>query len=79
MIASSVIAGALLKAGFTVPQIFLFTGLANAVVAAYIFLLVPSTCCALWRGWRRAAFIASRCRGRSHSHRRRGRVGFATT
>ena len=41
MIASSVIAGALLKSGFTIPQIFLFTGLANAVVAAYIFLLVP--------------------------------------
>jgi 1-acyl-sn-glycerol-3-phosphate acyltransferase len=41
MIASSVIAGALLKAGFTIPQIFLFTGLANAVVAVYIFLLVP--------------------------------------
>ena len=41
MIASSLIAGALLGAGFTVPQIFLFTGLANAVVAAYIFLLVP--------------------------------------
>jgi 1-acyl-sn-glycerol-3-phosphate acyltransferase len=41
MIASAVIAGALLKAGFTIPQIFLFTGLANALVAAYIFLLVP--------------------------------------
>lgn len=41
MIASSLIAGALLSAGFTVPQIFLFTGIANAVVAAYIFLLVP--------------------------------------
>jgi 1-acyl-sn-glycerol-3-phosphate acyltransferase len=41
MIASAVIAGALLKAGFTVPQVFLFTGIANAVVAAYIFLLVP--------------------------------------
>jgi len=41
MIASSVIAGALLGAGFTVPQIFLFTGIANAVVAFYIFLLVP--------------------------------------
>ncbi len=41
MIASSLIAGALLGAGFTVPQIFLFTGLANAVVAFYIFLLVP--------------------------------------
>jgi hypothetical protein len=27
--------------GFTVPQIFLFTGLANAVVAFYIFMLVP--------------------------------------
>ena len=41
LIASSVLAGALLSAGFTIPQIFLFTGLANAVVAAYIFLLVP--------------------------------------
>ncbi|WP_213958272.1 MULTISPECIES: MFS transporter [unclassified Variovorax] len=41
MIGSSVIAGALLKAGFTIPQIFLFTGIANALVAGYIFLLVP--------------------------------------
>ena len=41
MIASSLIAGTLLKSGFTVPQVFLFTGIANAVVAAYIFLLVP--------------------------------------
>ena len=41
MIASSLMAGALLGAGFTVPQIFLFTGIANAVVAFYIFMLVP--------------------------------------
>jgi len=41
MIASSVIAGALLAAGATIPQIFLLTGIANAVVATYIFLLVP--------------------------------------
>lgn len=41
MIASSVIAGLLLKSGFTIPQIFLFTGIANAVVAFYIFMLVP--------------------------------------
>ncbi|MGI4779939.1 MAG: MFS transporter [Janthinobacterium lividum] len=41
MIASSMIAGALLGAGFTIPQIFLFTGIANAVVACYIFMLVP--------------------------------------
>ena len=41
MIASAVLAGALLGAGFTVPQVFLFTGIANAVVAGYIFLLVP--------------------------------------
>ena len=41
MIGSSVIAGALLKGGFSIPQIFLFTGLANAVVAFYIFMLVP--------------------------------------
>jgi 1-acyl-sn-glycerol-3-phosphate acyltransferase len=41
MIASAILAGALLTAGFSVPQVFLFTGLANAVVAGYIFLLVP--------------------------------------
>jgi 1-acyl-sn-glycerol-3-phosphate acyltransferase len=41
MIGSSVIAGALLQAGFSVPQLFLLTGLANAVVAFYIFMLVP--------------------------------------
>jgi 1-acyl-sn-glycerol-3-phosphate acyltransferase len=41
MIGSSLIAGALLAAGFTIPQIFLLTGIANAIVAFYIFLLVP--------------------------------------
>jgi 1-acyl-sn-glycerol-3-phosphate acyltransferase len=41
MIGAALIAGALLKAGFTVPQLFLAVGLANAVVASYIFLLVP--------------------------------------
>ncbi len=41
MIASSLIAGSLLGAGFTIPQIFLFTGVANMLVAGYIFLLVP--------------------------------------
>jgi 1-acyl-sn-glycerol-3-phosphate acyltransferase len=41
MIASSVIAGAMLAAKFTIPQVFLAVGLANALVAGYIFLLVP--------------------------------------
>ena len=41
MIFSAVIAGALLKADFTIPQIFLFTGIANTVVAFYIFMLMP--------------------------------------
>ena len=41
MIASALLAGALLQAGFTVPQVFLAAGLANALVGAYIFLLVP--------------------------------------
>ena len=42
MIASSLLAGVLLgHFGFTIPEIFLLTGLANAVVALYIFLLVP--------------------------------------
>ena len=55
MIASSVIAGVMLKAGFTVPQVFLATGIANALVALYIFLVVPEYLL------RFVAFIASRC------------------
>jgi 1-acyl-sn-glycerol-3-phosphate acyltransferase len=55
MIASSLIVGALLGAKFTIPQVFLFTALANAVVAAYIFLLVPEYFL------RFVAWIASRC------------------
>ncbi len=54
MIVSSILAGALLGAKFTIPQIFLFTGLANAVVAFYIFMLVPEYFL------RFVAFIASR-------------------
>jgi 1-acyl-sn-glycerol-3-phosphate acyltransferase len=41
MIASAVIVAALLKADFSIPQVFLIVGLLNAVVAGYIFLLVP--------------------------------------
>ena len=41
MIASALIAGALLGAGLSVPQIFLFTGLLNVLVVGYLFLLVP--------------------------------------
>jgi len=41
MIASSLIAGFLLGHGFTIPEVFLWVGLANAVVAFYIFMLVP--------------------------------------
>ena len=55
MIVSAVLAGALLKANFTIVQIFLFTGLANAVVAFYIFMLVPEYLL------RFIAFMLSRC------------------
>ena len=41
MIVSSIGVGALLAAKFTIPQVFLITGLLNAVVAFYIFMLVP--------------------------------------
>jgi 1-acyl-sn-glycerol-3-phosphate acyltransferase len=41
MVASAGIALGLLKAGCTIPQLFLATGLMNAVVAIYIFSLVP--------------------------------------
>jgi len=55
MIASAVLAGALLSAGFTVPQIFLFTGIANAIVAFYIFMLVPEYLLRFF------AWVMSRC------------------
>jgi 1-acyl-sn-glycerol-3-phosphate acyltransferase len=41
MIASSILAGAMLALGASVPQIFLAVGIANILVAGYIFLLVP--------------------------------------
>jgi 1-acyl-sn-glycerol-3-phosphate acyltransferase len=41
MIVSAVGVGMLLKMGLTIPQVFLVTGLLNAVVAFYIFMLVP--------------------------------------
>ena len=41
MIVSSIGVGALLSAGFTIPQVFLIVGVLNAVVAFYIFMLVP--------------------------------------
>ena len=41
MIASSLIVGALLAAGLSIPAVFGWVALANAVVAGYIFLLVP--------------------------------------
>ncbi len=41
MIVSALGVGVLLKAGFSIPEVFLVIGLLNAVVAGYIFLLVP--------------------------------------
>ncbi|MFM7506920.1 MAG: MFS transporter [Rubrivivax sp.] len=41
MIVSALMCGALLSAGLGVTQVFLVTALLNAVVAGYIFLLVP--------------------------------------
>ncbi len=55
MIVSSVGAGAMLSAGCSVPQVFLATGLLNALVGLYIFLLVPEYLL------RFAAFLLTRC------------------
>jgi 1-acyl-sn-glycerol-3-phosphate acyltransferase len=41
MIASALIVGVLISLGLTIPQVFLTIGILNAVVAGYIFLLVP--------------------------------------
>ncbi len=55
MIVSSLGVGALLSAGFTIPEVFLVVGLLNVVVAGYIFLLVPEYLL------RFIAFILTRC------------------
>nr|WP_221439540.1 MFS transporter [Roseateles oligotrophus] len=54
MVASSLLAGILLGAGFTVPEVFLAAGIANAAMALYITLLMPEYLL------RFIAFIASR-------------------
>jgi 1-acyl-sn-glycerol-3-phosphate acyltransferase len=41
MVAASLMAGALLSAGMTIPQLFLVTAILNAAVAVYIYRLVP--------------------------------------
>ena len=41
MVVAALFAMAMLKSGFTIPQLFLATALLNAVVAIYIFSLVP--------------------------------------
>ena len=41
MIASSLLASTMLRHGFTIPQLFLVTALLNALVAIYIYTLVP--------------------------------------
>jgi 1-acyl-sn-glycerol-3-phosphate acyltransferase len=55
MIVSSLGVGALLSAGFTIPEVFLTVGLLNAVVAFYIFLIVPEYLL------RFIAFVLTRC------------------
>ncbi|MES2886614.1 MAG: MFS transporter [Pseudomonadota bacterium] len=55
MIVSAVLVGVLLKVGMTIPQVILFIGVLNAVVAFYIFMLVPEYLL------RFMAFVATRC------------------
>jgi 1-acyl-sn-glycerol-3-phosphate acyltransferase len=55
MIVSAVLVGVLLKAGLSIPQVFLIVGVLNAIVAFYIFLVVPEYLL------RFVALIATRC------------------
>ena len=55
MIVSSLGVGLLLQAGLTIPEVFLVVGLLNAVVAGYIFLIVPEYLL------RFSAFVLTRC------------------
>ena len=41
MIASSLIAGSMLGAGFSIPEVICWTGIANAVVTLGLFLAEP--------------------------------------
>jgi 1-acyl-sn-glycerol-3-phosphate acyltransferase len=41
MVASAAVVASLLALGLTLPQVFLAVGVANALVAAYVFLMVP--------------------------------------
>ena len=76
MIASSVIVGVLLSIHLTIPQVFLVIGILNAIVAFYIFMLVPEYLL------RFIAFVTARlhlslqgARRRAHPDRRRGDPG----
>jgi 1-acyl-sn-glycerol-3-phosphate acyltransferase len=55
MIASSLGAGFLLGAGLSIPELFLVVGLLNALVASYVFLLVPEYLLRFF------AFVLTRC------------------
>ncbi|HSI58364.1 MAG TPA: MFS transporter [Ideonella sp.] len=55
MIASSLLVGVLLGAGASIPQVFGLVALANAIVAGYIFLLMPEYLL------RFVAYMLSRC------------------
>ena len=50
MIASSLIAGAMLSSGLTIPHVMLWTGLANAVFCAWLFVKEPQylASCRAW-------------------------------
>jgi len=62
MIASALGVGLLLGLGFSIPQVFLVAGLLNAVVAFYIFMLVPEYLL------RFVAFLLTRCVYRFRVH-----------
>jgi 1-acyl-sn-glycerol-3-phosphate acyltransferase len=55
MIVSALGVGVLLKAGLSIPEVFLVVGVLNAVVAGYIFLIVPEYLL------RFTAFVLTRC------------------
>ena len=78
MIVSALLVGALL-AGLTIPQVFLVIGLLNAVVAFYIFMLVPEYLLRFVAFVVRASSTASRCAATSTSRPRARRSWCATT
>jgi 1-acyl-sn-glycerol-3-phosphate acyltransferase len=66
IVAAALLGAALLQAGLTIPELLLFTGVANAFVAAYIYSLLPEFLLRFLAWLLINAFYRLRVRGSDH-------------